>query len=146
MDQAKQKISNQVTSKPVLGILHILTNAVKTKDPSTCLREIQSLVDDIQKKWESTLCIILLATPRTDDVKHHTNGQIINAMLRQSFSESSNIFSVDHSNMCNSGMPVAEFLAEDGFHLSERGTSQLAGNIKRAIHTALQIPFPYREV
>lgn len=114
----------------MLGILHILTNAVKTKDPSTCLREIQSLVDDIQKKWESTLCIILLATPRTDDVKHHTNGQIINAMLRQSFSESSNIFLVDHSNMCNSGMPVAEFLAEDGFHLSERGTSQLAGNIK----------------
>lgn len=146
MDQAKQKISNWVTSKPVLGILHILTNTVKTKDPSTCLREIQSLVDDIQKKWESTLCIILLATPRTDDVKHHTNGQIINAMLRQSFSESSNIFLVDHSNMCNSGMPVAEFLAEDGFHLSERGTSQLAGNIKRAIHTALQIPFPYREV
>lgn len=66
----------------------------------------------------------------------------VNVILRQSFVNST-ISLVIHSNMCRNGEPMLELLEEDGYHLSERETSQLAANIKRAIHTALSIHVPY---
>ncbi|CAG2192164.1 unnamed protein product [Mytilus edulis] len=145
IDQAKEKIDEYEVDKLSLVILHIITNDLTTKDPATCLKEIQLLITDIQKKWEKVLCIVSLATPRLGNVVHHTNGQIINAMLRQSFAQSLQVHLVDHSNMCHEGMSMAEFLADDGYHLNEKGTSQLAANMKRMIHATLNIPFPYRE-
>ncbi|CAG2231630.1 unnamed protein product [Mytilus edulis] len=88
IDQAKEKIDEYEVDKLSLVILHIITNDLTTKDPATCLKEIQLLITDIQKKWEKVLCIVSLATPRLGNVVHHTNGQIINAMLRQSFTQS----------------------------------------------------------
>lgn len=131
--------------EPALVILHVLTNVLKSQDHSACVEDIKSIISDIRKKWESAMCIVSLATPRIDSVKYNMNGQIINAMLRQVFSSSDKVKLLDHSNMCQEGLPNLELLCDDGYHLSEKGCSQLAANMKRAIHSTLQIPIPQRD-
>lgn len=144
-EEAKTKISEWQSREPALVILHVLTNVLKSQDHSACVEDIKSIISDIRKKWESAMCIVSLATPRIDSVKYNMNGQIINAMLRQVFSSSDKVKLLDHSNMCQEGLPNLELLCDDGYHLSEKGCSQLAANMKRAIHSTLQIPIPQRD-
>ena len=98
----------------------------------------------IIQQWDQITVIISLTTPRNDDVTHHTNGQIVNAMIRQAYNQHPKVRLVDHSNMCNDGLPNPENLQEDGFHLSEKCVAQLAANIKRCIHSVLGVPAPTR--
>ena len=72
-------------------------------------------------KRNSTKILISLATPRNDNVKNHTNGVIINALLKQQLAG-------------KNGNIIQNLLTDDKIHLSEKGVSILAGNIKRAIH------------
>ena len=89
--------------------------------------------------------VISLTTPRCDDVNNTTNGQIINALLKQKYAGAGpNITLVDHSNMLVHGNPNADILCEDGVHLNEKGLSLLAVNLKRAIHSTLNILLPVR--
>jgi lysophospholipase L1-like esterase len=44
--------------------------------------------------------------------------------------------------MLVNGIPNKDLLQPDGIHLNDKGISLLAGNIKRAIHIALDIPPP----
>ena len=46
--------------------------------------------------------------------------------------------------MLVNGIPNKDLLQPDGIHLNDEGISLLAGNIKRAIHIALDIPPPPR--
>jgi hypothetical protein len=46
--------------------------------------------------------------------------------------------------MLVNGIPNKDLLQPDGIHLNDKGISLLAGNIKRAIHIALDIPPPPR--
>ena len=143
VNDAKQKISS-LTTKPNIIILHILTNDIQSKDPKTCVSEMQLLVEDVIQKWPEITIIISLTTPRNDGVIHHTNGQIVNAMLRQTYNQHGKVYLVDHSNMCHDGLPISDCLSDDGYHLSDKGVTQLAGNIRRAIHSVLGIPLPNR--
>jgi hypothetical protein len=49
---------------------------------------------------------------------------------------------VDHNNMLRDGNPDPELLREDKYHLSNNCISQLSANLKRAIHSVLNIPLP----
>ena len=91
-------------------------------------------------KRPTSSCIISLKTPRQDSVLHHTNGQIIKAMLKQAFENKKNIIFVDHSNMLRNGN--ANLLCDDKYHLSNNGISQLSAYLKRGIHSAFNIPLP----
>jgi hypothetical protein len=55
-----------------------------------------------------------------------------------------NIFFTEHPNMLVNGIPNKDLLRPDGIYLNDKGISLLAGNIKRAIHIALDIPPPAR--
>ncbi|CAC5421712.1 unnamed protein product [Mytilus coruscus] len=107
-----------------------------------CVEEIQDIVKLALQKWQNSGCIISLTTPRLDSVIFNTNGQIINALLKQIYDDNKDVLLVDHGNMLRNGNPIAELLSEDKFHLSDSGVSQLSANLKRGIHTALNIPMP----
>jgi len=46
--------------------------------------------------------------------------------------------------MLHSGIPMNQLLNEDKFHLSPKGTSMLAANLKRTLHSSLGIKTPER--
>lgn len=77
-------------------------------------------------------------------MNHWTNGQIINALLKQKFTGEDNIILADHSNMLVHVNPNQDVLRDDGVHLNHKGWSSLAVNLKRAIHSMLNIPLPVR--
>ena len=54
-------------------------------------------------------------------MKNHTNGVIINALLKQQLGGTN-------------GNIIQNLLTDDKIHLGEKGVSILAGNIKRDIH------------
>lgn len=144
LNETSQKIT-QSKLNPAIVILHSLTNDLKTVKPEICVDKMDSILAQINEKWQSAKCLISLATPRTDKNEHHTNGLILNAMLMQKFSHRSNVAFIDHSNMCHDGIPIKDLLSDDGFHLSDKGVFKLASNIKKALHTALDIPLPKRD-
>ena len=96
---------------------------------------------------KNTICIISLATPRRDNLKYHTNGQIVNALLKQQFSDEAHTTSVcllDNHNLYFEGQPNSDLLKPDRYHLNEKGVSLLAMNIKKTVHHILNIPLPIR--
>lgn len=120
-------------------VLHVLTNDLKSQEPEACSANLIHLVHLVGQKWPEVKCVISLATPRSDDIQYHTKGVIINALIKKKLSGSCNLSFADHSNMLSEGNAMQSLLAEDKFHLSEKGISVLANNIKRAIHNALNI-------
>ena len=76
---------------------------------------------------------------------NNTNGQILNALVKQNLSARENVFFADHSNMAMGGNPIPEMLSDDHYHLSARGIAQLASNLKTAIHSVLEVPLPSRQ-
>jgi hypothetical protein len=124
---------------PDILVLHSLTNDLTKMEPQTCVDVLESLIQTVKSKWQNAVTILSLATPRLDKLEYHTNGQITNAILKQRLSEEPMLLFCDHSNMLTDGNPTPEFLAEDQYHLSVKGTSLLAANIRKSIHTFLNI-------
>ncbi|VDI73736.1 Hypothetical predicted protein [Mytilus galloprovincialis] len=142
LEETKQAILEISDIIPNLVVFHSLTNDLKIKSPQQCVEEIQDIVKLALQKWQNSGCIISLTTPRLDSVIFNTNGQIINALLKQIYDDNKDVLLVDHGNMLRNGNPIAELLSQDKFHLSDSGVSQLSANLKRGIHTALNIPMP----
>lgn len=122
---------------PDVVIFHSLTNDLTKMDPQACVDALAELIKIVKDKWINTTTIISLATPRLDNLGYHTNGQITNALIKQRITE---VSYCDHSNMLKDGNPTPDYLSDDKYHLSKKGTSILAANIKKAIHTSLNIP------
>lgn len=132
---------------PAVVVLHILTNDLKTKNPQNCACELFALISIIQEKWCEAKCLISLATPRRDDMMHHTNGQIVNALIKQNFygkhyTELTKVQLIEHNNMYYEGQANEELLQNDLYHLNDKGVSYLASNIKQAVHQILNISLP----
>ncbi|CAC5396902.1 unnamed protein product [Mytilus coruscus] len=142
LEETKQAILEISDIIPNQVVFHSLTNDLKIKSPQHCVEEIQDIVKLALQKWQNSGCIISLTTPRLDSVIFNTNGQIINALLKQIYDDNKDVLLFDHGNMLRNGNPIAELLSEDKFNLSDSGVSQLSANLKRGIHTALNIPMP----
>lgn len=56
----------------------------------------EHLILEVKQKWND---VTILVTPRSDELIHHTNGQIINALIKQTLSGNEMILYCDHSNM-----------------------------------------------
>ena len=125
-------------------VLHILTNDLKTLTPQQCVSDLEGIVSIARGKWPMANIIISLATPRKDNIMYHTNGQIINALIKQKLiSDPVECVSYcEHTHMMWHGSPIDELLNEDKYHLSTKGVSILASNLKKAIHSVLDIPMP----
>jgi len=127
---------------PDLVVIHSLTNDLKAFSPQKCVDELDSLICIIHKKWPNVKIVISLTTPRKDDIGYYTNGQIINALVKQKIlgDQSTFVSYCEHNNMLFNGNPINDLLSDDKYHLSTKGVSFLASNLKRAIHNALKIP------
>jgi lysophospholipase L1-like esterase len=126
---------------PDVIILHSLTNDLKFMSPNECVEKLFTIVDVIPSKWPTAKIIVSGTTPRGDDTKHNANGRIINAYLQQRVEEMKGpIYYVEHGNMSSNGNPNPGILAEDKYHLSTKGVSLLAKNLKWKIHSVLEIP------
>ena len=78
---------------------------------------------------------------------HHTNGQIVNALIKQNFygkhyTELMKVRLIEHNNMYCGGQANKESLQNDLYHLNDKGVSYLASNIKQAVHKIFNIPLP----
>ena len=145
MAETKQYLDTS-TDSPDLVVLHCLTNDLKTMSPQTCVDELESVLSIIHSKWNPIKIVISLATPRIDNLTYHTNGLIINALIKQKVSCESSISYCEHVNMLQNGNPNPDLLNDDKYHLSPKGISHLASNLKKSIHDALEIPVqPPRE-
>ena len=125
-------------------VLHSLTNEIKSKNPETCIKDLEDIIWLIQSKWPAARVVISLATPRNDDIAYHTNVLVVNALLKQKYHDDENIRTVEHTNMFVDGIPNSEMLQDDNYHLNARGTSALAFKIKNAIHYVLNLQLPLR--
>lgn len=125
---------------PNIIVLHSLTNDLKTMEPQVCVQNLEHLILEVKQKWNDVTILVSLTTPRSDDLLHQTNGQIINALIKQRFSDNEMILYCDHSNMLKNGNPNADYLSEDKYYISAKGISMLAANLKKSIHTVLNIP------
>lgn len=125
-----------------LVVLHILTNDLKNSPPKNCVDDLEVLVTYIREKWPQVKLIISLTTPRKDNIEYHSNGQIINIIIKQQLISNphNRVSYCEHSNMLNQGLPVDELLQTDQYHLSQKGVSFLASNLRKAIHSSLNIP------
>ena len=68
---------------PDLIVCHSLTNDLTKIPPDSCVQNVETLVSIIYKKWNQIKIIISLCTPRLDNINHQTNGEIINALIKQ---------------------------------------------------------------
>jgi hypothetical protein len=59
----------------------------------------------------------VVSTPRLDNINYQTNGEIINALIKQKTATSVDILVCDHSNMLVNGLPSPEFLDDKLFNL-----------------------------
>ena len=75
--------THEFIETPDLVVLHPLTNDLKDMTPEACVVKLEKLVAMIRVKWPHAKIVISLATPRKDDIRFHTKGQIINALIKQ---------------------------------------------------------------
>ena len=141
LDATYEYISTYPDTPDIL-VLHSLTNDIKSTHPTQCLDKLSRVITKATSKWPLLKCIISLTTPRKDNMSNSTNAQILNVLIKQKFIGVDNLYFADHTNMLVNGNPNDNLLCEDRYHLSEKGISLLASNIKRAIHVALDIPLP----
>lgn len=147
IDQTCNFVDSYVSDKiPDLVVLHSLTNDIKEYKPEQCLEKLEKLVNIIRTKWPNTRIIISLATPRKDNIQFHTNGQILNALIKQIIvtDKSNQLFYCDHSSMMYQGNPSDNILEDDKYHLNTQGVSFLANNLKKAMHEVLEMPIAQR--
>lgn len=145
LKEAEEYLSTlAVEASPDIVILHVFTNDVKQCDPKLYMNDLDSLLSLIRTKWQNVHVIISLCTPRLDDLSYQTNAQILNVLVKQKIMSQpgSKITYCEHNNMLLGGNPNKELLGDDKIHLSSKGVSYLAGNLKKSIHGALQIPLP----
>ena len=133
-----------LSDPPTILVFHLLTNDLKSKGPQMCVDELFVLASKMCAKWPLCKLIISFTTPRSDSMNNSTTAQIINVLLKQKFSGVDNIHFAEHNNMFINGYPNKDLLCDDGYHLNDKGISLLAGNLKRVIHSVLEIPLPSR--
>ena len=125
--------------KPDVVIIHFLTNDVKNNNPNECMEKLENVVESISTKWSNTKTIVSLTTPRFDNRLHRLNSEILDGLIKKKYLENKDVFVSDNTNLWHGPVPTSELLKHDKFHLTDRGTSMLAANLKNAIHTVLGI-------
>ena len=128
---------------PNILVLHSLTNNLKAESPTQCVDKLSQIICQATTKWPYLKYIISFTTQGKDNINNFTNAQIINALIKQTFTGVDNIFFAEHSNMLTNGNPNDNLLKDDRYHLNDKGISLLASNIKRVIHVAVGIPLPF---
>lgn len=145
MIETKQFLeSDEIVEVPNLAILHSLTNDIKKFPPEKCRDDMNELVILIKDKWPSAKIIISLTTPRSDSITNQTNAQIVNALIKELIAKekTTQISCCDHSSMLVNGSPSDDLLEDDKYHLSPKGLSYLAFNLKTAMYSALNMTMP----
>ncbi|CAG2257866.1 unnamed protein product [Mytilus edulis] len=143
LDEAYEVIST-AQCRPDVVIIHSLTNDVKNNNPNECMDKLQMVVESISSKWKEAKTIVSLTTPRLDNRLHRLNSEIIDGLVKRKYLDNKDVYVSDNSNMWHGQVSIQQLLNEDKFHLSERGTSMLASNIKNALHTVLGIKVQQR--
>ena len=138
LDQTKD-IINKVSERPDVVILHSLTNEVKNNNPNDTLHKLQDVIKLISNKWQNIKTVVSLSTPRTDNRICRVNSEIIDGLVKREFMDKQDVYVSDNGNMWHGSIPISHLLKSDKFHLTERGISLLASNIKNALHTVLSI-------
>jgi len=134
-----EKVIRNDHSNPDAILLHSLTNEIKTKSPEQCVEELDSLVEMISSKWRNTKTIISLTTPRNDCDEISANCEILDALIKRKYLNNKDVIISDNYNMWHNNTPTRQLLKQDKFHLTAKGASILASNMKSVLHKTLNI-------
>jgi hypothetical protein len=134
-----QEVIKETSVKPDVIILHSLTNEVKNNEASNTVNKLQNVIQTIHTKWTDVKTIVSLTTPHADSRLARLNSEIVDGLLKRDCMDKKDIYISDNSNMWHGPTPVNDLLKTDKFHLSDRGVSLLASNIKNAMHKVLDI-------
>ena len=144
LDETHNVIDNTQV-KPDVVIIHALTNDVNNLSPNECTDRIGVIVDNISTKWKDTKTVISLTTPRLDNRIHRLNSEILDGLIKMKYLNNKDVYVSDNSNMQHGSVPLSDLLnRKDNFHLSQKGVSMLASNMKNALHTVLGIKNQHR--
>ena len=94
---------------------------------------------ETRDRWTNTKIVISLETTRADSISYNTKVKLLNALIEENFLGTVDIYLCDSSDFFFNGEPIRNFLDNDLYHLSDKGASRLAANMKYVIHTALWI-------
>lgn len=93
----------------------------------------------ISTKWKDVKTVVSLATPRQDKPLNRLNSEILNGLIKKNYLDNKDIFVSENSNIWNGSMNWSQLLNNDKYHLSPRGVTMLASNLRNALHTVLEI-------
>ncbi len=126
---AQQRLAN-LTGNPSVIAFQLITNDVKESQSPRVTEALKSLIDDTKTKFPNTKIMISLAPHPDDASRQATRTALVNAGIQDAYQGT--------DVLCISNRGITSFTG-DGIHLTQRGTSQLASNIKLATNTALDI-------
>ncbi|XP_071948969.1 uncharacterized protein [Antedon mediterranea] len=123
-------------------VIHEITNTIKNMSAEECANALYSMIKSYAIEFPNTHFIISLGLPRVGELNYKiemVNAEIKHAMRLDNIH---NLSFCDNSNFLRNGNIIYNLLAQDGYHLSQNGTSLLASNIRCKVQLTLKLQRP----
>ena len=121
----------QIDHEPKALVLHSGTNNVKKGDSvNTIINRYATIFREVERNLPNTTIIYSAIAPREDDDRKQRVVEQVNDAIRTEFKRE--VVYVSNYDIWGDG-----YKRPDGVHLTKRGTSMLARNIKKGITQAL---------
>ena len=132
-------IVTNMKENPKVVFLHSATNDLQHLHENDIVKYVLDIYETVNNLgikfvWSNIV-------PRTDNNEINSKAYLVNAMVCRELVRKEAAFILRNENFYDGDMINHFLLNEDGVHLTDRGTSVLAQNVKRAICRCLDIPF-----
>ena len=127
----------KLKDKPRIVVLHAGTNDLNHSEEDDMLSNIEQIHEYLNKA--GIKMVYSFITPRTDSPELDAKAQVINARVCQLLGNRSDVFMSRNDNFYKRGTINVTLLDEDGIHVNDFGTKNLALNTKDSICRGLDI-------
>ena len=135
---------SQILSKlDTINEVEVIVIQALTRDATNMeFQEIVTMIDNVVKKacTKAKKVVISTIVDRDDDETVKMKVELINASIKFNYLRNPKVFICDNRNLSDE-----KYRIQDGIHLTPRGTSLLAGNLKATIAKALEITIEKKE-
>ena len=118
---------------PKVIVIHAGTNDIRDQVPANeIINHLKRITQHVRQRFRGTKVVVSSIAPREDNEWSQEEVEYINEAVRYELSQEAGF-------VCNWDIWGREFKAKDGVHLTPKGTSFLAANIKAGICEALDL-------
>ena len=126
-----------MNQRPKVVILHSATNDLSESDDDVIIDDILKLHEILETR--DIKMIYSYIWPRNDERDLNAKAQVINAIIDRKLSGKSNVTIARNDNFYKRGSINGDLFTEDGIHLNDEGSRNLANNTKDAVSRSLEI-------